>query len=149
VIASVAGWLAVSVGGFYSPGDRIQLGGITGDVIDIGILRTTVMECGRGSRVINTTALSCASPTVSSSRSRCSIIQAIFPFLWDEIMVPIKYGSDYRMARELIERIAEEVVADYARTALRARQSSVKSAVGAHRQLLLKSVTPWNSPTRF
>ncbi len=25
-----------------------------------------------------------------------------FPFLWDEIMVPIKYGSDYRLARQLL-----------------------------------------------
>jgi small-conductance mechanosensitive channel len=28
VVASVAGWLAVSFGGFYKVGDRIQLGGI-------------------------------------------------------------------------------------------------------------------------
>ncbi|HVC53674.1 MAG TPA: hypothetical protein VND87_16770 [Stellaceae bacterium] len=40
-----------------------------------------------------------------------------FPFLWDEIMIPIKYGSDYRTARELIAHIAEEVVGDYARSA--------------------------------
>jgi small-conductance mechanosensitive channel len=45
VIASVAGWLAISAGNFYKPGDRIQLGGIMGDVIDIGVLRTTLMEC--------------------------------------------------------------------------------------------------------
>ena len=38
---------------------------------------------------------------------------ADFPFLWDEIMVPIKYGSDYRLAREIIQRVAEEVVGGY------------------------------------
>lgn len=46
VIASVAGWLAIMVGDFYRPGDRVQVGGIKGDVIDQGILRTTVMELG-------------------------------------------------------------------------------------------------------
>ena len=46
VIASVAGWVALSFGNFYRPGDRVQLGGIKGDVIDIGILRTTLMEVG-------------------------------------------------------------------------------------------------------
>ncbi len=46
VIASVAGWLAISFGGFFRIGDRIQLGGIKGDVIDIGVLRSTLMECG-------------------------------------------------------------------------------------------------------
>lgn len=44
VIASVAGFVAVSFGGFYRVGDRVQLGGIKGDVIDIGVLRTTVMQ---------------------------------------------------------------------------------------------------------
>lgn len=31
VIASVAGWVAISFGGFYSPGDRVQVGGIKGE----------------------------------------------------------------------------------------------------------------------
>jgi len=46
VIASVAGWVVVSLGSLYKPGDRVQLGGIKGDVIDISILRTTLMEVG-------------------------------------------------------------------------------------------------------
>ena len=46
VIVSVAGWVALSFGRLYDVGDRVQLGGIKGDVIDIGVLRTTLMECG-------------------------------------------------------------------------------------------------------
>ena len=46
VIASIAGWMALSFGHFYQVGDRVQLGGSKGDVIDIGILRTTIMEMG-------------------------------------------------------------------------------------------------------
>ena len=33
VIASLAGWVAISFGNFYKTGDRVQLGGIKGDVI--------------------------------------------------------------------------------------------------------------------
>lgn len=47
VIASVGGWVVLSVGKFYSAGDRVQLGGIVGDVIDISMLRTTLMETGQ------------------------------------------------------------------------------------------------------
>jgi small-conductance mechanosensitive channel len=117
VITSVAGWLAVSFGGFYSVGDRVQLGGIKGDVIDIGMLRTTIMEIGewvsgdqyngRIVRVANSFIFK--EPVFNYS--------AEFPFLWDEIKLPIRYGSDYRMAREILERVAEEVVGDYARSA--------------------------------
>lgn len=46
VIASFAGWVAISLGQFYKTGDRVQLGGIMGDVIDIRLLRTTLMEIG-------------------------------------------------------------------------------------------------------
>jgi small-conductance mechanosensitive channel len=47
VISSIAGWIAIMFGNFYRTGDRVQLGGIKGEVIDIGIIRTTVMEIGQ------------------------------------------------------------------------------------------------------
>jgi small-conductance mechanosensitive channel len=46
VIASIAGWFAISFAHFYKIGDRVQVGGIKGDVIDISVLRTTLMEIG-------------------------------------------------------------------------------------------------------
>lgn len=47
VIASVAGWAAIAFGSFYKVGDRVELGGIKGDVVDIGVLRTTLAEVGQ------------------------------------------------------------------------------------------------------
>lgn len=38
VITSFAGWLTIIFAGFYKTGDRIQLGGIKCDVMDIGVL---------------------------------------------------------------------------------------------------------------
>jgi small-conductance mechanosensitive channel len=35
------------LGEFYNTEDRVQLGGIKGDVMDIGVLRTTIMETGQ------------------------------------------------------------------------------------------------------
>jgi len=120
VIASVAGWVAVSFGGFYKVGDRVQLGGIKGDVIDIGILRTTIMEIGEW---VNADQYNGRIVRVANSfvfKEPVFNYSGEFPFLWDEIMIPIKYGSDYRMARELIGRVAEEVVGEYAQLAERA-----------------------------
>lgn len=110
IIASVAGWVAISFGNFYSVGDRVQLGGIVGDIIDIGILRTTLMETGdwvkadlyngRIVRVANSFVFK--EPVFNYSGD--------FPFLWDEITVPVKYGSDYKRTREILQRIADEAV---------------------------------------
>jgi small-conductance mechanosensitive channel len=114
VIASIAGWVAVSFGSFYRTGDRVQLGGIMGDVIDIGILRTTLMECGawtkgdlysgRIVRVANSFIFK--EPVFNYS--------ADFPFVWDEITMPIRYGSDYGLARKMFEEVLTEVTGHYA-----------------------------------
>ena len=114
VIASVAGWAAISLGGFYSTGDRVQVGGIKGDVIDISVLRTTVMEIrewvkadlytGRIVKVANSFVFK--EPVYNYSGD--------FPFLWDEITLPVKYGSDWRLAREMLRNLVDEVLAGYA-----------------------------------
>jgi small-conductance mechanosensitive channel len=113
VIASIAGWAAISVGGFYSVGDRVQVGGITGDVIDIGILRTTVMEIGQWvkSDLYNGRIVRIANSFVF--KEPVFNYSADFHFLWDEITVPVKYGSDYHLAREILLSIAQEEVSSY------------------------------------
>ncbi len=126
-IASIAGWVAISVANFYKTGDRVQLGGIKGDVIDIGVLRTTLMECGewihgdlysgRVVRIANSFVFK--EPVFNYSGE--------FPFLWDEITIPIKYGSDHQMARALLERIAQEVVGDYGKEVTAAWETLVRS----------------------
>jgi len=113
VIASFAGWFAISLSHFYRTGDRVQLGGIKGDVIDIGVLRTTLMEVGewvkgdlytgRVVRIANSFVFK--EPVFNYSGD--------FPFLWDEITVPIKYGSDWQGARAILERVAAEIVGDF------------------------------------
>jgi small-conductance mechanosensitive channel len=114
VIASAAGWVAISFGHFYQIGDRVQLGGIMGDVIDIGVLRTTLMECGQwvNADLYNGRIVRIANSFVF--KEPVFNYSAHFPFLWDEITVPVKYGSDYRLARDTLQRVVDEVVGDYA-----------------------------------
>jgi small-conductance mechanosensitive channel len=101
VIASVAGWLAVSWGGFYRTGDRVQLGGIKSDVVDIGMLRTTLLEVGQwvNGDLYNGRVLRVANSFVF--KEPVFNYSADLPFLRDEIRVPIRYGTDWRLARRL------------------------------------------------
>ena len=111
VITSFAGWLAIMFGGFYKTGDRVQLGGIKGDVIDIGVLRTTIMETGQwvdgdlynGRIVLIANSFVFKEPVFNYSGD--------FPFLWDEIKIPVQYGSNYDKANELFLKIGNEVSA--------------------------------------
>ncbi|NPU85927.1 MAG: mechanosensitive ion channel [Syntrophaceae bacterium] len=110
VIASIAGWVAVSFGNFYSVGHRVQLGGIVGDVIDIGVLRTTIMETGQWVRadLYNGRIVRVANSFVF--KEPVFNYSGDFPFLWDEITVPVKYGSDYKLAREILQKIADDAL---------------------------------------
>lgn len=112
VIASFAGWLAIIFGGFYKSGDRVQLGGIKGDVMDIGVLRTTIMETGQwvdgdlynGRIVLIANSFVFKEPVFNYSGD--------FPFLWDEIKIPIQYGSNYDKTKEILEKVGMEIAGD-------------------------------------
>lgn len=113
VIISIAGWLAITFSSFYRVGDRIKIGSIYGDVIDIGILRTTLMECGawvnsdlyNGRIVRVTNSFIFKDPVYNYSGE--------FPFLWDEIILPIRYGSSVEYTRQTLINIADDVVGDF------------------------------------
>lgn len=102
VIASFAGWITISFGQFYKPGDRVLLGGIMGDVIDINILRTTLMECGAWWVQTYTTDGFCQDRQQLCFKEPVFNYSADFSFVWDEISIPVKYGSDRVLARELL-----------------------------------------------
>jgi len=112
VIGSFAGWLAIMFGGFYKTGDRVQLGGIKGDIMDIGVLRTTIMETGQwvdgdlynGRIVLIANSFVFKEPVFNYSGD--------FPFLWDEIKIPIQYGSNYEKAKEIFEQVGKVVAGD-------------------------------------
>ena len=114
VIASVAGWAAISVGNFYSPGDRVQVGGIRGDVIDVSILRTTLMEVGEWVAADLYTGRIVRVSNSSVFKDPVFNYSGDFPFLWDEITLPVKYGSDWKEAREMLRGLVNEVLVGYA-----------------------------------
>jgi len=82
-------------------------------VIDIGILRTTVMEIGEWVKadLYNGRIVRIANSFVF--KAPVFNYSADFHFLWDEITVPVKYGSDYHRAREILLAIAREEVGSY------------------------------------
>lgn len=112
VIASYAGWLAIMFGNFHKTGDRVPLGRVKDDVMDIGVLRTTIMETGQwvdgdlysGRIMLIANSYIFKEPVFNYSGD--------FPFLWDEIKIPIQFGSNYEKAKQIILRIGVEIGGD-------------------------------------
>ncbi len=94
----------------YTVGDRIQLGGVVGDVTDVRILRTSLLEIGNwvgadqlSGRVVTVTNLPC-------SKTQSPLTHRGLPILWDEFTVPVAYGPHWERAQSTIL----DAVVDYA-----------------------------------
>jgi small-conductance mechanosensitive channel len=102
VFKSFVGGFLIIISGMYRIGDRISIDNNFGDVMDIGVLNTTLMEIrgwvsgdqpsGRLLTMPNSFVIN--HPLYNYTRDHS--------FVWDEISIPLTYDSDWRMARNLI-----------------------------------------------
>lgn len=108
LLLNLAGWFYISLISPYRQGDRIEINGVQGDVIDIRVMRTTVMEIrgwvdadqstGRIAHIPNGWTLS--HTTYNFTRG--------FNFIWNELPITISFRSDWESAREIMQTFAEE-----------------------------------------
>jgi small-conductance mechanosensitive channel len=120
VVTSLAGYFVIIRSDVFSVGDRINMGGVRGDVISLGFLKTTLMEIGdpavgsplvwvhgrqyTGRLVTVTNDKIFEEPVFNSTRD--------FPFLWEEIPIPITYASDRRRAEKILLESAQRATAE-------------------------------------
>ncbi len=113
LILSIAGSIYIFVLKVYKPGDRIEINGIKGDVIDVDSVYTTMMEIGQwvssdnySGRIVKlSNAFVFKGPIYNYSKD--------FPFIWDEFNLPIHYESDVELTKSLIIKIASETLSEY------------------------------------
>ncbi len=115
VVTAIAGYFVILRGQNFTVGDRITMGGVRGDVIALGFIQTTIMEMGQPPAVQNADP-----PMWVRSRQYTGRVVTVsndkifdepvynytrdFPYLWEEISLPITYQDD----RERAERILLE-----------------------------------------
>jgi len=102
------GGLMIILNKLYRIGDRIEINSKFGDVMDIGILYTTVLELrewvggdqatGRLSIIPNSMVISNVINNYTKDHD----------FIWDEISLPITYDSDWKTAHDDILKIVAD-----------------------------------------
>jgi small-conductance mechanosensitive channel len=113
VLASIAGAFSIGFSTLYAVGDRVQIGDSRGDVIDIGLLRTTLMETGNWvSKDLYNGRLVRIPNSIVLKGTVFNYSQG-FRFIWDEIKVQFTNSSDCSFAREMLLRVAKESIGDY------------------------------------
>jgi small-conductance mechanosensitive channel len=123
VITALAGYFVILRGNTFSVGDRIVMGDVRGDVVALGFMQTTVMEMGQPPSVQSATPAMWVHSrqftgrivTISNSEIFDKPVYNYtreFPYLWEEIHVPITYQSD----RAKVESILLEAAKGHALT---------------------------------
>jgi small-conductance mechanosensitive channel len=114
LIITLAGWLNIVMSGTVSIGQRVKIGDIKGDIIDIGVMRTTIMEVGEwiDGDLYNGCIVSVANSFVF--KENVHNYSAEYPFLWDELTIPIRTESDYKKAKEVFTNVLNSICGDYA-----------------------------------
>lgn len=115
VIISIAGWLNIIFTNNIMVGQRVRIANVKGDVIDIGVLSTTVMETGDwiAGDLYNGSIVTIANSFVF--KERVHNYSAEYPFLWDEVTVPIRTGSDYHLARKIFTEVLNDICGDFSK----------------------------------
>ena len=118
LILSIAGSFYIFFVKVYKPGDRIEINGIRGDVIDVDSIYTSMMEIGEwvssdnySGRIVKlSNAFVFKGPIYNYSQD--------FPFVWDEFNLPIRYDSDIELAKKIVIDIAAETLSEYVNQSL-------------------------------
>ncbi len=113
LVLNLLGWWVKTMGGAFRIGDRIRVGTVRGDVIDYGVLTTTLMEvealADHGMRTGNVVclpnALLLTQPIVNETR--------ILNYEWKEIAFDLTPLEDWREIEPLLAREAEAIVSEY------------------------------------
>jgi len=111
VFRNFAGGILIMTGNLYRVGDRIEIGGETGDVMDIGIMNTTMMELRGWIDSDQATGRITSIPNGKVITTQVHNYTKDHSFLWDEIMIPITYASNWKKAKEvMLDIVTRETV---------------------------------------
>lgn len=118
VITAFAAWFIILRGKVFRVGDRIVMGGVRGDVIGLGFLRTTIMEMGQPPPVqsaepaiwVEARQYTGRIVTVTNDKIFDEAVYNYtrdFPYIWEEMHLPVPYAADRERAERILLQAAE------------------------------------------
>jgi small-conductance mechanosensitive channel len=112
VIGAVAGWFNIISGRIYSVGDRVEVGGVRGDVVDITPLRTKILEIGSSAGEESWVRGRQLTGRVVAVSNKATFTEPVFNYssafehIWEELSVPVAYDTDWRTAETIMQEEA-------------------------------------------
>lgn len=106
LIVGVAGWLFIMWRRPFVLGDRVQVGTISGDVVDQSVFQFTILEVGNWVAADQSTGRVVHIPNGQVFNQPVFNYTQGIPYIWEEIVVSITFESNWRKAKEILKEIA-------------------------------------------
>lgn len=126
-VSDFAGWIFLLWRKPLDVGDRIQIGEVKGDVIDIRIFKFTVLEIGNWVHADQSTGRVVHVPNHKIFTDSLANYTSDFEFIWNEIQVLITFESDWKMAKKILQEIADKHLKDFVEHAQQQVKRATKS----------------------
>jgi small-conductance mechanosensitive channel len=111
IFKNFIGGIMIFLNGIYRVGDRVELNEKFGDVIDISLFYTTLMETREWVSGDQVTGRLTTVPNGLVLNGTIQNYTRDFDFIWDEITIPITYDSAWKEASEkIIEIVTKETI---------------------------------------
>jgi small-conductance mechanosensitive channel len=108
LISDFAGWVFIIWRRPFKIGDRIQVGEVAGDVIDIRIFQFSLIEIGNWVDADQSTGRIIHVPNGHVFTQVLSNYSSGFQFIWNEIPVLVTFESNWKVAKQLLHDIADQ-----------------------------------------
>lgn len=108
VCTSAFGWFVIVAGRKLKIGDRIEIDGAKGDVIDIELFRTTLLEVNAWLDCDQTTGRVITIPNNVIFKMKVFNYSHGHPFIWNKTDLTITYSTPVATATALFNRVLEE-----------------------------------------
>ncbi|MGD8413009.1 MAG: mechanosensitive ion channel [Candidatus Latescibacterota bacterium] len=126
-LVNLAGWLFIVWRRPFEVGDRIEVGGVAGDVIDLRIFQFTLMEIGNWVHADQSTGRVIHVPNGKVFTDALANYSKGFQYIWDEVAVLVTFESNWEKAKEILREIATRHAEHLSGTAeRRVREASMK-----------------------
>ncbi len=108
LIANFAGWIYIISRKPFEVGDRIQLGDLAGDVIDLSLFEFSLLEIGNWVDADQSTGRIIHIPNGKIFTLNLANYDKGFKYIWNEIRVVITFESNWQEAKKILLKIANK-----------------------------------------
>ena len=117
LIADLAGWVFIMWKRPFEVGDRIEIAGFAGDVVDLRIFEFSLLEIGNWVEADQSTGRVVHVPNQKLLSEPIANYTAEFPYVWNEIPVLVTFESDWKKAKAILSEVAEDETGELSRRA--------------------------------